>query len=74
MNLFALGSIVVGDSVSGGDQLWSADEDISFQRLLADGQVLLDSLLDTRGGQLVADHGLVANAGWRGGVASPAVI
>ncbi|KKN78394.1 hypothetical protein LCGC14_0350420 [marine sediment metagenome] len=74
VNLFALGSIVVGDSVSGGDQFWSADEDISFQRLLADGQVLLDSLLDTRGGQLVADHGLVANAGWRGGVASPAVI
>ena len=74
VNLLALGAIVVNESVSGGDQDWFANEDISFQRLLAGGQVLLDSLLDTRGDQVVADAGLTVNAGWRAGVASPANI
>ncbi|MBP75280.1 MAG: hypothetical protein CMK85_02465, partial [Pseudomonadales bacterium] len=74
INLLALGAISVGESTSGGDQDWSADEDISFQRLLAGGQVLLDSLLDTTGDVVVAEGGLTANAGWRAGVATPAVI
>ena len=65
---------VTGTSSSGGYQNWSADEDISFQRLLAGGQVLLDSLLDTTGDQVVAEGGLTATAGWRDGVATPAVI
>jgi filamentous hemagglutinin family protein len=74
INLLALGAIAVGESTSGGDQDWSADEDISFQRLLAGGQVLLDSLLDTTGDVVVAEGGLTANAGWRDGTATPAVI
>lgn len=75
IDLLSGGFIRVTDtSRSEGNQHWEADEEISFQRLLAGGQVLLDSLLDTRGTQVVADGGLTANAGWRGGVATPAVI
>ena len=74
VDLLARGSIRVGDSLSGGDQTWLADEDIGFNRLLAEGQALLDSLLDTRGHRAQADQGLEINAGWRDGVASPATI
>lgn len=74
INLLARGSIRVGESLSGGDQNWLADEQIGFDRVLAEGQALLDSLLDTRGISIQADQGLEVNAGWRSGVASPATV
>jgi hypothetical protein len=36
--------------------------------------VLLDSILDTRGNELVADQGVTINAGWRNAVAGPGSI
>ncbi|TLX54517.1 hypothetical protein DN826_13405 [Stutzerimonas nosocomialis] len=73
--LLARGLIDVrGTSQSGGSQYWQADESIHFARLLADGQALLDSLLDTRGSLLKADQGARAAAGWRAATASPASI
>ncbi|NMY52176.1 leukotoxin LktA family filamentous adhesin [Pseudomonas sp. WS 5011] len=74
VGLLASGAIRVGTSQSGGDQSWHADEDIGFTRLLAGGQVLLDSILDTRGNELVADQGVTINAGWRNAVAGPGSI
>ena len=72
VDLLALGAIRVGSSVSTGNQRWRAGADIGFDSLLTQGQALLDSLLDTRGGTVQADQGLTASAGWRSGVASPA--
>lgn len=69
IDLLASGAIRVGTSQSLGNQSWHADEDIGFTRLLAAGQVLLDSILDTRGSELSAGQGVVVNAGWRNGVA-----
>lgn len=69
IDLLARGAIRVGTSQSGGNQSWFADEDIGFTRLLAAGQVLLDSILDTRGSQLTADQHVTINAGWRNQVA-----
>ncbi len=74
IDLLASGAIRVGTSQSGGNQSWFADEDIGFTRLLAAGQVLLDSILDTRGNELVADQGVTINAGWRNAVAGPGSI
>lgn len=74
-DLLARGLIQVsGTSSSGGDQQWRAEQSIGFDRLLAQGQVLLDSLLDTRGGVLQAGQQATVNAGWRNGVASDASI
>ncbi|UAW97349.1 leukotoxin LktA family filamentous adhesin [Halopseudomonas nanhaiensis] len=72
VDLLALGAIRVGNSVSQGDQQWTAGAGIGFDSLLTQGQALLDSLLDTRGGSIQAARGIVANAGWRNGVATPA--
>lgn len=69
IDLLASGAIRVATSQSGGNQSWFADEDIGFTRLLAAGQVLLDSILDTRGSQLSADQQVTVNAGWRNQVA-----
>lgn len=69
ISLLAGGRIRVDSSLSQGRQDWLADEDIAFQRLLAGGQVLLDSLLDTRGGLLRSNQGAAVHAGWRDGVA-----
>ena len=69
IELLATGGIRVGSSQSLGDQNWQAEEDIQFDQLLTQGQALLDSLLDTRGGVLRADQGAALNAGWRNGVA-----
>ena len=74
-DLFARGLIQVADtSRSGGNQQWTAEQSIDFGHLLAQGQALLDSLLDTRGSVLQADRGAVLNAGWRSNVASNASI
>ncbi|HDZ57697.1 MAG TPA: leukotoxin LktA family filamentous adhesin [Pseudomonas xinjiangensis] len=73
-DLLAGGFIKVGSSESGGYQNWKAEESIGFDQLLAGGQALLDSLLDTRGGQIKAAEGIIAHAGWRNGVASPAAL
>ncbi|UVE18466.1 leukotoxin LktA family filamentous adhesin [Pseudomonas sp. LS44] len=74
IGLQARGMIQVGQSRSGSSQDWRADESIFFERLLARGQAVLDSLLDTRGGQLSADAGATVRAGWRNGQATPAGI
>mgnify|MGYP003629868906 CR=1 FL=1 len=74
IDLLARGSIQVGDSGSAGHQNWFADGDIDFQRLLAEGQAVLDSLLDTRGQSIRADQGITALAGWRNGFASTAAL
>ncbi len=69
INLLANGAIRVASSQSGANQNWRAEEDIIFESLLAKGQVLFDSLLNTKGRSLRADQGAVINAGWRNGVA-----
>lgn len=75
IDLLARGLIrVSGTSQSGGYQHWHADDSIFFDRLLAQGQALLDSYTDTRGRVLSADQGAVVKAGWRNGVASDAGI
>lgn len=63
-----------GTSQSGGSQSWHADDSIFFERLLAGGQALLDSMLSTQGTVLRADQGARVNAGWRNGLASNADI
>lgn len=74
IDLLARGSIRVGDSSSVGYQNWQAEGDIDFRRLLAEGQAMLDSLMDTRGEFIRADQGITAFAGWRNGVASAAAL
>ena len=75
IDLLARGLVhIAGTSQSGGNQNWHADESIFFERLLASGQALLDSMLDTQGSLLRADQGATVNAGWRNGVASDADI
>uniref|UniRef100_UPI0028ACF2EA beta strand repeat-containing protein n=1 Tax=Pseudomonas sp. TaxID=306 RepID=UPI0028ACF2EA len=70
IDLLARGLIQVSDtSQSGGHQTWHADDSIFFDRLLASGQALLDSLMDTNGTLLKADKGAKLSAGWRNGVA-----
>ncbi len=66
VDLLSRGLIRVATSRSGGDQRWTADEGIFFERLLANGQALLDGMLDIRGTQLRADGGAVLHAGVRG--------
>ncbi|MCL5041125.1 MAG: leukotoxin LktA family filamentous adhesin [Gammaproteobacteria bacterium] len=63
---------LAGTADSQGDQNWLAEEDIRFGQLLTRGQAVLDSLLDTEGQRIVAEHGIQGRAGWRGGVATPA--
>ena len=73
IDLLARGLVnIAGTSQSHGSQNWHVDESVFFNRLLADGQALLDSLLTTRGNVLRADQGAVVNAGWRNQVASNA--
>ncbi|WXL26197.1 leukotoxin LktA family filamentous adhesin [Ectopseudomonas mendocina] len=74
VDLLARGAIRVNNSRSGGAQNWYADDEIFFERLLATGQVMLDSLLDTRGTELASDQAVTVRAGWRDGVASDASI
>ncbi len=76
IDLLARGLIEVkGTSSSLGNQSWrSTDDSIFFDRLVAGGQVLLDSLTDTRGRVLSADGDARINAGWRNGLASNASI
>ncbi len=74
-DLLARGLVRInGTSQSGGNQNWHADDSIFFERLLAGGQALLDSMLTTQGTVLRADQGARINAGWRNGVASDADI
>ncbi len=74
-DLLARGLVRInGTSQSGGNQNWHADDSIFFERLLAGGQALLDSMLTTQGTVLRADQGARVNAGWRNGVASDADI
>ncbi|MBA4290477.1 MAG: hypothetical protein C0439_16045, partial [Pseudomonas sp.] len=68
------GLIRVATSRSAGDQRWTADEGIFFDRLLANGQALLDGLLDIRGTQLRAEQGALLRAGVREGGSSTASI
>lgn len=76
IDLLARGLIEVkGTSSSVGNQTWrSTDDSIFFDRLLAGGQVLLDSLTNTQGRELSSDGDARINAGWRDGVASNASI
>lgn len=76
IDLLARGLIEVkGTSSSVGNQTWrSTDDSIFFDRLLAGGQVLLDSLTNTQGRELSSDQATRINAGWRNGVASTASI
>ncbi len=76
IDLLARGLIEVkGTSSSLENQTWrSTDDSIFFDRLVAGGQVLLDSLTDTTGRELSADQGARVNAGWRNGVATNASI
>lgn len=74
IDLLSRGLIRVATSRSAGDQRWTADEGIFFDRLLANGQALLDGLLDIRGTQLRAEQGALLRAGVREGGASNASI
>jgi hypothetical protein len=76
IDLLARGLIEVsGTSSSLGNQTWrSTDDSIFFDRLVAGGQVLLDSLTNTVGREFSADGAARINAGWRNGVATNASI
>ncbi len=76
IDLLARGLIEVkGTSSSVGNQTWrSTDDSIFFDRLVAGGQVLLDSLTNTQGRELASDGNARINAGWRNGVATTASI
>ncbi|WP_282876808.1 hypothetical protein [Pseudomonas peli] len=67
IDLLSRGLIRVATSRSAGDQRWTADEGIFFERLLANGQALLDGLLDVRGTELRAEQGALVRAGIRQG-------
>ncbi|MWK59071.1 leukotoxin LktA family filamentous adhesin [Pseudomonas otitidis] len=68
VSLLARGAISVnGTSRSGGNQTWQADGQIGFNQLLAQGQALLDSLMDVRGSLLRAGQGATVDAGRRAG-------
>ena len=68
VSLLARGAISVsGTSRSSGNQTWQADGQIGFNQLLAQGQALLDSLMDVRGSLLRAGQGATVDAGRRVG-------
>ena len=74
IDLLSRGLIRVATSRSAGDQRWTADEGIFFERLLANGQALLDGLLDVRGTELRAEQGALVRAGIRQGGSDAASI
>lgn len=66
ISLQAQGAIhVLNRSQSGGDQQWRSGQDIVADSLLAQGQALLDSLLNTRINTLKTQSQVTMNAGWR---------